>query len=1308
MTREPAQVGSAMSAVLAVRGLAGRNPARIFHSEVTLVGCKLGVDVGGTFTDLVLFDESDNSLRILKTSSTPHDMSVGVATGIRKVAERFDVTPSRLSYVIHGTTVATNAVLERKGSRTALLVTEGFRDVLHIGRQDRPSLYNWFIRRPDPLVPRHLRLEVPERILHTGEVLQPLDEQAVLEIGARLRREKVGTIAICFLHSYANPAHERRAAELICQVHPEADVSLSSDILPEFKEYERMSTTVMNAYLTPRMQGYLHRFELALSELDVRSDLHIMQSNGGVMTIEAAKSRCVNTILSGPAAGAVGGTMLARQAGMENVITVDMGGTSFDVCLAYRGQVRLTRESHVGMLPLKVPMVDVHTIGAGGGSVAWVDSGGALHVGPQSAGANPGPACYGLGGENPTVTDANVVLGRVNPDYFVGGEIRLDVNASREAITRKVAEPLGISVEKAAEGILKVVNANMVRGIRVVSVQKGYDPRDFCLVAFGGAGPVHSAELSEEMSLPKVLVPPTPGVTSALGLLMSDFRRDYVQTIIASLEEVGLAELNGAYQRLESQALEDMATEGVTGDDLVLVRTADVRYLGQGYELEVAVPAGELDETARGRIRQAFADTYSKAYGDSASGGVPQLVNLRLAVIGRINKPDIAPKALGGADPSAAEHPSRDVYFHGAWVRTRVYDRARLCPGNRLQGPAIVEQLDSTVVLPPGHTATVDAWGNLVVDVPVTGAAGLAEEKDRVDPITLEVIRSALQSMADEATATLIQTGYSTNIKDRRDCTCAVYTPQGEVVAMTELGTPHHLGTMHAVVKRVLEVVPLDQYEPGDAILMNTPYPYGPGHLNDIALVTPVFYQGKIVAMMANQAHHVDVGGYAPGSMPFGVHEIFQEGLQIPPVKILKRGALDEELMVFFSANVRTRFESRGDTLAQIAANNVGETRLTELLDRYGPETLGRYLRAILDYSERRMRAGIGAIRPGRYKGEDFIEGDGITDKLIGLRATVEVRDGDIYVDFTGTDPQVQGPINCRWPSVYASVYFAMKAIIDPDLPLNAGAYRPIHIEIPEGCTLQATFPAALCNANIITNQRLVDVMLRALIQACPHKVVAGCSGTINLLNLGGVDPATGDYFNYIETYGGGQGAKQSQDGADGQHNHMANTWNAPAEAIEVTYPLRVEAYGLVPDSEGAGEFRGGMGIHRKVRILSGRVMLTVSSDRNRLGPWGAHGGRDGHVAICTAERTDGAMLNLGSKVTVNLDRGDLLTTATPGGGGWGTPLRRDPEKVHWDVVEGLVSVERALAEYRVVVDPATLELDLEATARLRGTSEDN
>lgn len=555
-----------------------------------------------------------------------------------------------------------------------------------------------------------------------------------------------------------------------------------------------------------------------------------------------------------------------------------------------------------------------------------------------------------------------------------------------------------------------------------------------------------------------------------------------------------------------------------------------------------------------------------------------------------------------------------------------------------------------------------------------------------IDPITLEVVRNALQSIADEMTGALVRTAYSTNIKDRRDCSCGIYTPQGEVVAQTELGTPLHMGSMPDVVKAVLRRFPSEQLGPGDAVAMNTPFPTGPGHLNDVAVVSPVYADGQVVAMVANQAHHVDVGGYAPGSMPFGVTEIYQEGLQIPPVKIIKNRAVDEELMAIIVQNVRTKTEGRGDLLAQVAANNVGIKRLQELAHKYGASTLGLYLKEILDYAERRMLAGIGRMPRGTFRFEDYIEGDSITEDPIRIQVAVEIGEGSVRVDFTGSSPQVRGPLNTRSPQVAACVYFALKCIVDPELPVNAGTHRPIHVVVPEGSLLQATFPAAVCNANIITSQRIVDVLLGALAQAVPERVVAACSGTMNLLNIGGIHPANGQYYNHAETYAGGQGASHRQDGMDGVHNHMTNTRNAPIEVIESTYPLMVRCYGLVPDSEGPGQYRGGTGVMRHFVILGRDVKLTVSSDRAKIAPWGLFGGGHASPSRCVRITAQGETIPLGSKVTTSLDQGDQLITVTPGGGGWGSPKDRDPKKVAWDVREGLVSPQRAREVYGVEV----------------------
>ena len=514
---------------------------------------RLGVDVGGTFTDLVLHEVESNRLEFAKTPSTPADQSEGVTTGALQLVNRLGISPQAIAFFIHGTTVATNTLLERKGARTALIVTRGFRDVLQIGRQDRPDLYDWTIRRTEPIVPRRLRFEVTERVLHTGEVIEPVSDADVAGIVRRLEEEQVEAVAVCLLHSYAHPAHERQVGEAIRKALPDITLSISSEVAPEFKEYERMSTASINAFVAPVMERYLRSLQASIEAQGIDSDLHIMQSNGGTMSADAAVEKPVHTILSGPAAGVIGSVGLAAQAGELNTISVDMGGTSFDISLCYQGEVRRTQDSEIDRLPIKVPMVDIHTLGAGGGSIAWIDPGGALRVGPHSAGAAPGPACYGQGGAEPTVTDANLLLGRLSQDAFLGGLMKLDIGLARDAVRDRIAEPLGLGLQEAAEGIVRVVNAGMIKGIRVVSVAKGYDPREFTLVTFGGAGPLHAAELASELNIPKVLVPIAPGVTSALGLLMADLRHDLVRTVLLSSAEAKPSDLGEVYSGLEGR-----------------------------------------------------------------------------------------------------------------------------------------------------------------------------------------------------------------------------------------------------------------------------------------------------------------------------------------------------------------------------------------------------------------------------------------------------------------------------------------------------------------------------------------------------------------------------------------------------------------------------------------------------------------------------------------------------------------------------------------------------------------------------------
>lgn len=573
------------------------------------------------------------------------------------------------------------------------------------------------------------------------------------------------------------------------------------------------------------------------------------------------------------------------------------------------------------------------------------------------------------------------------------------------------------------------------------------------------------------------------------------------------------------------------------------------------------------------------------------------------------------------------------------------------------------------------------------------------------DPITLEVMRNAFYSIADEMIVALIRASYSTNIKDRRDTSCAIYTATGDivVVAQSEIGTPLHLGTMHSAVQSAMEVYPFDQLVEGDAIATNTPYPAGPGHLNDLCLISPIFHRGQLIAITANQAHHVDMGGFAPGSMPFGVHEIFQEGLQIPPIKLFRKGKLYDEFWNLISNNVRTPVEVKGDLLAQFAANTVGSKRLNELADKYTVKVIDTYLKEMLDYSERRMRQALKQIPQGNYSYSDFIEGDGIDDKLFKIEVDLNVKGDSIIADFSSSDNASKGPLNCRWPSVAACVYYILKAVLDPELPPNAGAYRPIEVKVRDGSILSAQYPNAVCNANIITTQRIVDCLLGALSSAIPDKVAAASSGTMNLLNIGGVDNRSGIYYNYVETYGGGQGAMFDNDGMDAVQNHMTNTRNAPVESIEVAYPLLVESYGLVSNSEGAGKFRGGMGLQRKVRVLGPGVSLTLSSDRSNITPWGLFGGKASAPSSCVIENDNGKNRVLPTKVTTHIDTQNVISTVTPGGGGWGNPKERNPESVLHDVIMELVSFERAKSVYGVDIDPKTMTIIDSTTKKNRG-----
>jgi len=668
---------------------------------------RVAVDIGGTFTDVVCYDEGVAELKTAKLLSTPDDLSIAVLEGIQRVVPNL----ADISFFVHGTTAGLNAFLERKGANVALLTTEGFRDVYEIGRANRPDMYNLFYRKPTPLVKRRHILEVPERTLYDGSIERLLDEVALQEAIQRIKTNGYDAVAVVFLHAYANPEHELKAAHAIHATLPDLSVSLSHQVAREWREYERTSTTVLNAYIAPIVEGYVSKLERKVADAGFGENLYIMESNGGVMTSTAAKERPIQTLLSGPVGGAMGVVAVGEQLGEGHLIGIDMGGTSFDVSLVIDGRADVTTETYLEGFPVLMPIVNIHTIGAGGGSIAWVEAGG-LRVGPHSAGAAPGPACYGLGGSEPTVTDANLILGRIDPEYFLGGDMDLDIDAATRVL-QSVATTLNMGVPALAEGVVAVANAKMANAIRALTVERGIDPREFVMVAFGGAGPMHAVFLAEELQIPKIIVPYSPGTFSAWGMLQTDIRHDIVRTFYQGVTETTVAQLASVFADMESRGAAILTAEGVGADARRFARTADMRYVGQEYFVNIPLP-GEVNANMLAALPDRFHQAYHQRYGHSNPEEAIEFVNLRVSAVGSLPKSRPTPDTTT-PDALPQRRRTRRVLFKQEEHNTAVYYRSDLLPGHRFSGPAIIEEPSCTTVVPPGYGVTVDGYGNMII-----------------------------------------------------------------------------------------------------------------------------------------------------------------------------------------------------------------------------------------------------------------------------------------------------------------------------------------------------------------------------------------------------------------------------------------------------------------------------------------------------------------------------------------------------------------------------------------------------------------
>lgn len=680
------------------------------------MGYRLGVDTGGTFTDVVLI-APNGDIRIAKVPTTPPEYEKGVISGIRSLGVGFE----EVELFIHGFTLATNAVITKTGARCGLVGTKGFRDILQIRRANRPKegLYNIMWKAEPPLIPRRHRLTVTERVDYLGRVMTSLDEEEARSVARALHRQGIEAVAVCFLNSFLNPANERRMGEILREENPSWFITLSADLAPVIREFERTATTVVNAYVGPIMANYLSALEQECRKIGYRGDVLVMHSSGGVMTASTAASNAAHTVKSGPAAGVVAAAAIGQLVGEENVLSFDMGGTSTDISVIHRGAIRTTEESEIEFgLPLIFPSIDVVTIGAGGGTIAWIDEGGVLKSGPQSAGARPGPACYNLGGREATVTDANLFLGFLSPETFAGGALQLYPELAEQAVG-SLATKIGLDPIQTASGILRITNNNMIRALRAATTERGYDPREFTLVAFGGAGPLHCAVVAQELQIPRVIVPVWPGVTSALGLLFSDIRHDFSRTYIRRSDLIEGSAVEEEFQHLESLAHERLAAEGVPPADRKLQRIINFKYYG-GFEpvpLSVPVAEGAFSEEALAAAIESFHQTHEKEYGFALRQIPVQMELVRVIAWGFLPSPSLKPREIQGGILTQAQKGSRSVFFaeEGRFVATPIYDRAKLFPGARVRGPAIVEQIDSTTVIRPGMEALVDAYANLVI-----------------------------------------------------------------------------------------------------------------------------------------------------------------------------------------------------------------------------------------------------------------------------------------------------------------------------------------------------------------------------------------------------------------------------------------------------------------------------------------------------------------------------------------------------------------------------------------------------------------
>jgi N-methylhydantoinase B len=1171
------------------------------------------------------------------------------------------------------------------------------------------------------LVPRYLRQSVPGRINADGTQHQPLDLSGLDDIVAVFEAEGVEAVAVALMNSFLDDRHEQAVADALVKTWSGTWITTSAAVSPLMGEYERTSTAVVNAALSPRIVAYLRSLDSELADLGLPHPILLVQSNGGAASVNQLTERPVSLLLSGPAA-AVGALNLYRQAvdragvakGDEgNLISMEIGGTSCDVLLMSGGEVATRDDVMIAGYHVSTPAIDIHTVGAGGGTIAGVDGAGMLYVGPEGAGADPGPACYGRGGTRPTVTDAQLVLGRLRPGKSAGGTLDLDVDAARQAICTEVAEPLGLSIEDAAAGMIGVVEQHVLHAVEHISIERGHSPRRFTLVAAGGAGPMHGTAVAHGLGCRRVYVPRAAGALCAIGMLHADVRQDFVRFMMGSIDELPVADVNAGFAGLNEQAFDLLGREGFEPGDIQLHHELELHHPGQLWAIRVTVPRGQMDAVA---VRAAFEAEYNRLYGHVQPNGTIMVASLRLTARGSTGEVVVSGGSHAADQPSPME--MRSVW-HGAqgWQETPVYDGAEIRPGHRLLGPALVEELTTTVLVGPGDELWVDDDGNFFIDIDLSpipdSKSGPVATQDgdatSLDPIVLALMQNRLDQISRHMGWVMTRTARSTIFSQSHDFSCYITSPDGTLVANAD-GIPIHTGGGGFAVRALLGRFG-DRMQPGDVFILSDPYVAGGNHLPDWVIGRPIWVEGAdgepvIAGFCCNRAHQSDIGGGLAGTYNPEATEIWHEGIRLPVMKLVDRGEIRDDVWEMLLINSRTPELLDGDLRAMLGSTQIGAERVTALVDELGLAPYLNYLDGVLEHADRRMRAAVAELPDGIYHGEDHSDNDCFQKMDIAIRVTLTVKGDEMIVDFSQSDPQILGFKNSSLANTYSSVYLAIASFFDTSIPRNEGTYRCVTIIAPEGSIVNARPPAPMTMNTVFVAHEIIHAMWRALAEADPSRACAGWSKTMHGHVTGRKDDGS-TWVMYQWHAMGTPGATAERDGFV-QMGHLVSLGGLDLPNLEFheqMYPVRYIRQEQRIDNAGAGAHRGGTGVRYEADILVPATWSFRAEGLDTPSGYGVQGGLTGGVGyewVVPVDKAADGPTFIPPKYGVQRLGPARMIADTPGGGGWGDPFTRDPQLVLRDVRDEVVSVAGAARDYGVVISADGRSVDLEASAALR------